>query len=87
MKIKTEVRYGQEKSRIDLLLKSRTTMFREIKSVTLAVGEGLGLFPDAVSARGTKHLRELMQTLKRWGESSTVFCVQHTGILGVCTCR
>jgi len=82
--IKTEVRYGQEKSRIDLLLeKSEQQCFVEIKSVTLAVGEGLGLFPDAVSARGTKHLRELMQTKKDGARAVLFFCVQHTGITGV----
>ena len=32
----------------------------EVKNVTLGMEKGLGLFPDAVSTRGTKHLRELM---------------------------
>lgn len=79
--IKTEVRYGQEKSRIDLLLqKPNEQCFVEIKSVTLAMGGGLGLFPDAVSTRGTKHLRELIE-IKRSGARAVLFyCVQHTGI-------
>lgn len=82
--IKTEVRYGQEKSRIDLLLeKPEQQCFVEIKSVTLAMGEGLGLFPDAVSARGTKHLRELMQIKKEGARAVLFFCVQHTGITRV----
>ncbi len=79
--IKTEVRYGQEKSRIDLLLeKPDEQCFVEIKSVTLAMGGGLGLFPDAVSARGTKHLRELIEIKRRGARAVLFYCVQHTGI-------
>ncbi len=79
--IKTEVSYGQEKSRIDLLLENPgERCFVEIKSVTLAVGKGLGIFPDAVSARGTKHLRELINLKKEGARAVLFYCVQHTGI-------
>ncbi len=79
--VKAEVRYGQEKSRIDLLLeKPNEQCFVEIKSVTLAVGDGLGLFPDAVSTRGTKHLRELMQINKEGSRAILFYCAQHSGI-------
>ncbi len=79
--IKAEIRYGQEKSRIDLLLeKPNEQCFVEIKSVTLAMGDGLGLFPDAVSARGTKHLRELMQINKEGARAVLFYCAQHSGI-------
>ena len=55
------MRYGEERSRIDFLLEQEglPDCYVEVKSVTLAMGEGLGLFPDAVTSRGTKHLREL----------------------------
>lgn len=80
-RLHSEVRYGREKSRIDLLLeKSGEQCFVEIKSVTLAVGGGLGLFPDAVSARGAKHLRELQQIKSEGARAVLLFCVQHTGI-------
>ena len=57
-----EVKYGEENSRIDLLLKSSTQpdCYVEVKSVTLLedpVSKGIGYFPDAVSERGAKHLR------------------------------
>lgn len=79
--LRTEVRYGQEKSRIDLLLeRGEERCYVEIKSVTLHVGQGLGLFPDAVSARGAKHLRELMEMKKSGSRAVLFFCVQHTGI-------
>lgn len=60
-KLRTEVPYGQNKqSRIDILLadaESKTT-YIEIKNTTLAEGT-VALFPDTVTTRGQKHLREL----------------------------
>lgn len=82
--IRREVKYGDEKSRIDLLLQKEDgqSCYVEVKSVTLLLedSEGLGVFPDAVSERGRKHLRELI-TMKRQGHRAVLlFCVQHTGI-------
>ena len=59
--LKSEVKYGEENSRIDLMLQAegRRNCYIEVKSVTLAEKE-YGYFPDAVTARGQKHLRELM---------------------------
>ncbi len=73
-----EVRYGSENSRIDFLLRSdnRPSCFVEVKNVTAAVSNGIALFPDAVSERGSKHLRELMQEVKRGNRAVLVFCVQ-----------
>lgn len=56
-----EVRYGQEGSRIDFLLSGhpeRPPAYVEVKSTTWAHA-GLALFPDTVTSRGQKHLREL----------------------------
>ncbi|MEH6358265.1 MAG: DNA/RNA nuclease SfsA [Pseudomonadales bacterium] len=79
--LQTEVRYGEEKSRIDLLLtRSDEQCYVEIKCVTLHMGEGLGLFPDAVSARGTKHLRELALMKQQGHRAVLLFCVQNTAI-------
>lgn len=55
-----EVKYG-ENSRIDILLsrrRSRELCYVEVKNTTLAEGR-VALFPDAVTERGLKHLREL----------------------------
>ncbi|MFK0569509.1 DNA/RNA nuclease SfsA [Endozoicomonas sp.] len=80
--IRREVRYGEENSRIDLLLQQEglSDCYVEVKSVTLAMGDGLGLFPDAVTSRGTKHLRELAQMVAGGSRAVLFFCVQHTGI-------
>jgi sugar fermentation stimulation protein A len=61
--VATEVRYGVDgRSRIDVLLThSQATQppcYVEVKNVTLRDGDH-AIFPDAVSARGTKHLAEL----------------------------
>ncbi len=64
--IKSEVVYGSEgKSRIDLLLLPDTSntdtrkIYVEVKNTTWCE-KSLALFPDTVTTRGQKHLRELM---------------------------
>ena len=83
--IRTEVKYGNENSRIDLLLTGDTSKdskdcYVEVKSVTLLEASGRGFFPDAVSSRGTKHLRELIEVVANGGRAVLFFCVQHSGI-------
>lgn len=78
--IRTEVKYGAENSRIDLLLESETEQcFVEVKSVTLGEGK-VAYFPDAVTTRGHKHLRELMAMKAEGHRAVLFFCVQHTGV-------
>lgn len=55
----------------------------EVKSVTLALGEGVGAFPDAVSLRGQKHLRELTAVARAGRRCCLLFCVMHGGITRV----
>ncbi|WP_166269782.1 DNA/RNA nuclease SfsA [Marinobacter caseinilyticus] len=77
-----EVRYGQEKSRIDLHLSGHdewADAWVEVKNVTLCEG-GTGYFPDAVTTRGQKHLRELMGQAAAGERAVLLFCVNHTGI-------
>jgi len=75
--IRREVRYGEENSRIDLLLEGGPggSCYVEVKNVTL-VEDGIALFPDAVSTRGTKHLRELAAMAGRGFRAVIFFCVQ-----------
>lgn len=78
--IRTEVRYG-EGSRADLLLQGPGgRVFVEVKSVTLCRGAGQGVFPDAVSDRGRKHLRALQAVLDAQTRALLFFCVFHRGI-------
>jgi len=80
--IQTEVPYGSEKSRIDILLthdEGVAPTYIEIKSVTLQE-EGQGYFPDAVTVRGQKHLRELTVLAQEGIRAVLFFCVQHSTI-------
>ena len=60
--IRREVPYGKDKkSRVDFLLTGNDTeipIYLEVKNATLAE-KNLALFPDTVTTRGQKHLREL----------------------------
>lgn len=77
----SEVRYGEEKSRIDLLLNSlQGQCYIEVKNVTLDMGGGLAMFPDAVTSRGAKHLRELMGMVAQGHRAVLFFCVQLSGV-------
>lgn len=71
--IRREVRYA-ENSRIDLLLeRPGQHCYVEVKNVTLMENE-TALFPDAVTTRGQKHLRDLMQMIDE-GHRSIIFFV------------
>jgi len=76
--IRREVRYGVEGSRIDLLLDGAEALPRawvEVKNVTLIEGTR-ALFPDAVTTRGRKHLRELAAQVRAGDRGVLVFVVQ-----------
>ncbi len=77
--LRGEVRYGLERSRIDLLLTGHAQLadaYVEIKNVTAVDATGCGYFPDAVTTRGQKHLRELMQVVAAGWRGVLLFCVQ-----------
>ena len=79
--LKSEVKYGAERSRIDFMLQadSRPDCYIEVKSVTLAENEQ-GYFPDAVTERGQKHLRELMSVAAEGQRAVIFFAVLHSAI-------
>lgn len=81
-RVRAEVRYGSENSRIDFLLsgEGRPDCYVEVKSVTLYEGGGAGFFPDTQSLRAQKHVRELMECAKAGHRAVMLFCVLHTGI-------
>ena len=92
--LKMEVRYGDEKSRIDILLSGgKQNIYVEVKNTTLlektlngapdengSFEQGIGYFPDSVSDRASKHLRELMRMVDEGHRGVIFFCVNHTGI-------
>jgi len=50
--------------------------FIEIKNVTMSDNKGLALFPDAVTTRGQKHIRELIGLQSQGHTTELVFVVQ-----------
>lgn len=79
--IAREVKYGQG-SRVDLLLSGDPgRVFIEVKCVTLCDDHGWGLFPDAVSDRGRKHIQELAAVAQAADNRAVLFfCVFHAGV-------
>ncbi|NVN98588.1 MAG: DNA/RNA nuclease SfsA [Geobacteraceae bacterium] len=73
--LRTEVCYGSERSRIDLLLENPGRCYVEVKNVTL-VEDGQARFPDAVTERGQKHLRELISMVEGGYRAVNFFTVQ-----------
>ncbi|MGF1747352.1 MULTISPECIES: DNA/RNA nuclease SfsA [Vibrio] len=80
--LRTEVKYGQENSRIDILLQDseRVDCYIEVKSVTLLEESGQGYFPDAQTTRGQKHLRELTEMAQSGSRAVLLFAILHSGI-------
>ncbi|MCW4445196.1 DNA/RNA nuclease SfsA [Vibrio splendidus] len=91
--LRTEVKYGSENSRIDILLEDneKPPCYIEVKSVTLLDEQqtstkqqistkGQGFFPDAVTTRGQKHLRELTEMVESGNRAVLLFTVLHSGI-------
>jgi sugar fermentation stimulation protein A len=69
-------------SRFDFFLsehKSGKECFLEVKNVTMAKN-GMALFPDAVTSRGQKHLKELISLKNQGYRSVMLFIIQREGI-------
>ncbi|WP_122554241.1 DNA/RNA nuclease SfsA [Pseudomonas viridiflava] len=83
--LKREVAYGQEKSRVDFRLEYPDGfVYLEVKSVTLGFdGSAVAAFPDAVTQRGARHLRELAALAREGVRSVLLYCVNLTGIESV----
>ena len=74
--IKTEVKFS-DKTRFDFLISNnKEKCFLEVKNVTLSRKEKIAEFPDAITSRGTKHLKELIVAKKRGFESYILYLIQ-----------
>jgi sugar fermentation stimulation protein A len=85
-----EVRYGQG-SRVDFLLENPAgalpPCYLEVKSVTLKRGGTLAEFPDAVTARGARHLAELSAMAAGGARAVLLFLVQRNDCSAVAPAR
>ena len=77
--VKPEVRYGTN-SRIDFLLTEPDLpdAYVEVKNVHLMRKDRLAEFPDCVTERGAKHLRELSAMVAEGHRAVMVYLVQRT---------
>jgi len=79
--VRTEVKYGAENSRIDVLALDAEgrQVFIEVKNTTLKEGEW-ACFPDAVTERGTKHLRELQAMVREGHRAAIAFFIHRPDV-------
>ena len=75
-KIKTEVKFS-EKTRFDFLISNdKKKCFLEVKNVTLSRKKKVAEFPDSITSRGTKHLKELIAAKKQGYECYILYLIQ-----------
>ena len=74
--IQQEVKFG-DNTRFDFLItKGMKKIFIEVKNVTLSRKKGIAEFPDAVTSRGLKHIKELLKAKKKKFEIYLLFVIQ-----------
>ncbi len=78
--IKREVKYG-ENSKVDfVVITSTEEVYIEVKNVTLSRNKKIAEFPDAVTARGSKHLIELSRLKKKGIRAIMLYIIQRDDI-------
>jgi len=75
--LKREVKYG-ENSRIDFLINNNIDeeIYIEVKNVTLSSKKGIAEFPDAITERGSKHLKELQKIRNKKTRAIMLYLIQ-----------
>ena len=74
--INPEVKFS-DSTRFDFLISNdKEKCFLEVKNVTLVRRGKIAEFPDAITSRGTKHLKELINAKKKGFESCILYLIQ-----------
>jgi sugar fermentation stimulation protein A len=80
LNIKPEVFFNKE-TRFDFLIeKNKQKKFVEVKNVTLFRDNKTAEFPDAITSRGSKHLKTLIDAIKKGYKCYLLFLIQIQGI-------
>ena len=78
--IKPEIFFNKE-TRFDFLIeKNKQKSFVEVKNVTLFRDKKTAEFPDAITSRGSKHLKTLIEATKKGYKTYLLFLIQIQGI-------
>ena len=78
--IKPEVFFNEE-TRFDFLIKKKKqNIFLEVKNVTLFRNKKIAEFPDAITSRGSKHLKTLIDATKKGYKTYLLFLIQIQGV-------
>ena len=78
--IRPEVFFNKE-TRFDFFIeKNKQKIFVEVKNVTLFRNKKTAEFPDSVTSRGSKHLKALIEAVKKGYKSYLLFLVQIQGV-------
>jgi sugar fermentation stimulation protein A len=78
--IKPEVYFDKE-TRFDFFIeKDKQKIFLEVKNVTLFRESKIAEFPDAITSRGSKHLKTLIEASKKGFKTYLLFLIQIQGI-------
>ena len=76
LEVKPEVKFGKN-TRFDFLVtKKNYKAFIEVKNVTLSRKKGIAEFPDAITTRGAKHIKELIKASKKGYEIYIAYIIQ-----------
>ena len=74
--IKQEVNFGKN-TRFDFMVSDeKKKSFIEVKNVTLSRKKSVAEFPDAVTSRGLKHIKELIKAKKKGFDIYLLFLIQ-----------
>ena len=74
--IKSEIKFS-DNTRFDFLISNnKEKCFLEVKNVTLLRQDNIAEFPDAITTRGTKHLKELIEAKRKGYESCLLYLIQ-----------
>ena len=76
IEIQQEIKFN-DNTRFDFLLIEKTKKtFIEVKNVTLSRKKGLAEFPDAITSRGLKHIKELLNARRKGYETYLLYLIQ-----------
>ena len=74
--IKSEVKFS-DITRFDFLISNKNKKcFLEVKNVTLQRNKNIAEFPDSVTSRGSKHLKELIEAKNKGYDSYILYLIQ-----------